>query len=193
LKHKIKTIAAKPNAIIYTTKIPLDGRDKPIRSRQTNLGKLIAHAMFNAAKIKPDCAFVNGGSIRIDNQLKGGITSLDVLRVLPFGGGIIELDITGKLLKQVLNYGESSAGTGAYLQRYNAILKNNRWLINGKDINLAGKYHVVISDYLLKGLDIPFLKSTNSGILKIYKPDAKDPNDIRNDIRKVIIKYLKKQ
>jgi len=193
LKHKIKTIVAKPNAIIYTAKIPLDGRDKPIRSRQTNLGKLIAHAMFNAAKLKPDCAFVNGGSIRIDDQLKGGITSLDVLRVLPFGGGIIELDITGKLLKQVLNYGESSAGTGAYLQRYNAILKNNRWLINGKDIDLVGKYHVVISDYLLKGLDIPFLKSTNSGILKIYKPDAKDPNDIRNDIRKVIIKYLKKQ
>jgi len=193
LKQKIKTIVAKPNAIIYTTKIPLDGRDKPIRSRQTNLGKLIAHAMFNAAKLKPDCAFVNGGSIRIDDQLKGDITSMDILRVLPFGGGIIELDITGKLLKKVLNYGENSAGTGAYLQRYNAVLQNNKWVVNDKYINLSGKYHVVISDYLLKGLDIPLLKPTNSGILKIYKPDVKDPNDIRNDIRKVIIKYLKNQ
>jgi len=189
LNEQIKEIISNPNEIIYEAKVPLDGRDKPIRSVQTNLGKLIARAMAYGFDDKVDCALVNGGSVRIDDQLVGAINSLDIFRVLPFGGGILKVDIKGSLLKEVLDYGESKAGSGAYLQRYLADLdaENDRWVINEKPIENDQIYRVAFSDYLLKGFDIPFLKSNNEGVLKVYKPTT---TELGSDIRKTIVAYL---
>ncbi len=188
---KIKNVIKNPEAVIYQTKIPLDGRDTQIRSMQTNLGKIIAQSMFVASKKPADCAFVNGGSIRIDDELVGNITGIDILRVLPFGGRMYEADIKGKLLKEVLNYGKNAAGTGAYLQRYNANFVKGNWHVNGKLINVDKTYHIAISDYLMKGFDIPMLKESNPLVIKVYKPIENDTADIRLDIRKVVIAFLK--
>jgi len=188
---KIKNVIKDPEAVIYQTKIPLDGRDTPIRSVQTNLGKIIAQSMFEASKKPVDCAFVNGGSIRIDDELAGNITGIDILRVLPFGGSMYEADIKGKLLKQVLDYGKNAAGTGAYLQRYNANFVNDKWRVNGKLINANKAYHIAISDYLMKGFDIPMLKPSNPLVLKVYKQTETDTTDVRSDIRKVVVSFLK--
>jgi 2',3'-cyclic-nucleotide 2'-phosphodiesterase (5'-nucleotidase family) len=70
LKTEIKGIIVNPDEIIYKTKIPLDGRDTQIRSEQTNLGKIITKSMSFAFDDTVDCAIVNGGSIRIDDELK---------------------------------------------------------------------------------------------------------------------------
>ncbi|MCF6347999.1 MAG: bifunctional metallophosphatase/5'-nucleotidase [Flavobacteriaceae bacterium] len=190
LENQIKLIIENPNEVIYSTNIPLDGRDIPIRSTQTNLGKLIAKAMAYGFNNEVDCALVNGGSIRLDDQLMGDINSVDIFRVLPFGGGILKVELKGSLLKEVLDYGKSKAGTGAYLQRYNADFdaKTNEWKINGKPINDDKIYKVAFSDYLLKGRDIPFLKPDNKEIIKIFTPTNEE---MGNDIRKTIIKYLK--
>jgi len=188
---KIKNVIKDPEAVIYKTKIPLDGRDTPIRSVQTNLGIIIAQSMSAASKKPADCALVNGGSIRIDDELLGNITGIDILRVLPFGGSMYEADIKGKLLKQVLDYGKNAAGTGAYLQRYNANFINGNWRVNGKLINVDKTYHIAISDYLMKGFDIPMLKESNPLVIKVYKPIENDTADIRLDIRKVVIAFLK--
>jgi len=190
---KLKNVIKNPEAVIYKTKIPLDGRDTPIRSVQTNLGIKIAQSMFVASKKPTDCAFVNGGSIRIDDQLVGNITGIDIFRVLPFGGSMLEVDLKGKLLKQVLNYGKNAAGTGAYLQRYNANFINGNWLVNGKLINVDKTYHIAISDYLIKGFDIPMLKESNPLVLKVYKPIEADTTDVRADIRKTVIAFLNLQ
>jgi len=190
---KIKNVIKNPEAVIYQAKISLDGRDKPTRSVQTNLGKIIAQSMFAASNKPADCAFVNGGSIRIDDELFGNITGIDIMRVLPFGGSMYEADIKGKLLKEVLDYGKNATGTGAYLQRYNANYINGKWYINGKLINVNKTYHITTSDYLLKGLDIPMLKPSNPLVLKVYKPKENDTTDIRLDIRKVVIDFLKQK
>lgn len=186
LLDKIKEIVDDPHAIIYDAKTPLDGRDTPTRSVQTNLGQLIAISMSYGFNDEVDCALVNGGSIRIDDQLSGPINSIDVFRVLPFGGGIVKTEITGNLLKQVLDYGKKSIGTGAYLQRYNAEYKDG-WLIKGKPIDIQKTYKVAFTDFLLKGYDIPFLKKGNKEILNVYYP-AKD--ELGNDIRKTVIAYI---
>ena len=188
---KIKNVIKDPEAVVYHAKTPLDGRDTPIRSVQTNLGQLIAQSMLVASKKPADCAFVNGGSIRIDDELDGNITGIDIFRVLPFGGGMLEIDIKGKLLNDVLNYGQNAAGTGAYLQRYNAVLKDGKWLVNGKPVKVQKTYHVAISDYLIKGFDIPMLKASNPLVLKVYKPDNTNVNDVRVDIRKTVISFIK--
>jgi len=188
---KIKNVIKNPEAIVYYAKVPLEGRDTPIRSVQTNLGRIIAQSMFAAAKKPVDCAFVNGGSIRIDDRLEGAITGIDVFRVLPFGGAMYEVDIKGKLLRTVLDYGEKATGTGAYLQRYNANYKKGEWLVGGKPIKTDKVYHIALSDYLMKGLDIPMLKPNNPLVLKVYKPVESDTADIRTDIRKTVISFLK--
>jgi 5'-nucleotidase, C-terminal domain. len=64
-----------------------------------------------------DGALVNGGSIRLDDQLIGAITPIDIFRVLPYGGSIINVTLKGRLLKRVLDYGVLAKGTGAYLHR----------------------------------------------------------------------------
>lgn len=190
LDEKIKEILPNPDETIYVANTPLDGRDTPIRSTQTNLGEIVAKGMAYGFDNKVDCALVNGGSIRIDDELKGNITGVDIFRVLPYGGGVLKVQLKGELLQKTLKYGKLNAGTGAYLQRYNAEYnaKNKQWLVGGKAIIKNKTYTVAFSDYLLKGLDIPFLKETNKGIINIYKPTKEELN---SDIRKSVIAYLK--
>ena len=190
LDKQILEIVSNPTEIIHNAMVPLDGRDTPIRSVQTNLGQLIARSMAYGFNEEVDCALVNGGSIRLDDQLIGEINSIDIFRVLPFGGGILKVDIKGKLLKEVLDYGMSRAGKGAYLQRYLAEFDtdSNTWIINNKPLDIDKIYKVAFSDYLLKGYDIPFLKADNKNIFNVYKPTS---SELGSDIRKTIIAYLK--
>jgi len=189
LDKKIKEILPNPDAVIFTAKEPLDGRDTPIRSIQTNLGLLIAKSMAFSFDNTVDCALINGGSIRIDDQLQGDITGIDIFRVLPFGGEVLKVELKGSLLTKVLNYGRLKAGKGAYLQRYNVNYDKTTkiWTVNNEDIIDSKIYKVAFSDYLLKGYDIPFLTPENKEVIKVCK--NKD-TDAARDIRKAIILYL---
>ena len=188
LTSKIKEIVKNPAEIIYKTAVPLDGRDTPIRSIQTNLGQVITEAMSYAYQDEVDCALVNGGSIRIDDQLTGNITAVAIFRVLPYGGPILKVKINGSLLKRVLDFGFLAAGTGAYLQRFNAEKIGDTWFVNNKALNRNKTYTVAFSDYLLKGFDIPFLSDTSPGVLETYTPKE---SELAYDIRKAVISYLK--
>jgi len=189
LKAEIKEIIKNPDEVIYTATTPLDGRDTPIRSTQTNLGKIIARSMALAYDDAVDCALVNGGSIRIDDQLSGAITAVDIFRVLPYGGAILKVKLKGNLLEKVLDFGVNAAGTGAYLQRYKAQKVAGTWLVNGKKIQHSKTYTVAFSDYLLKGFDIPFLSEENKEVLAVYSPS---PTEMASDIRKAVIGCLNK-
>lgn len=188
LDQKLKEVIEKPDEVIYHAKSPLDGTDTSSRSKQTNLGELIARSMAYSYNDKVDGAIVNGGSIRIDDRLVGDITSTDIFRILPFGGTVLKVDINGKLLKEVLNFGKSSTGEGSYLQRYNISQnENDEWVMANKPIIDKKTYTVAISDFLLKGLDVPFLIPENEGVKKIYTPKE---NEDSSDIRRAIISYL---
>lgn len=191
LDEKIKEIIKDPNEVIYTAASPLDGTDSASRSIQTNLGDIITEAMAWAYNNKVDAALVNGGSIRVDDMLPAAITPMDIFRALPFGGGVLKVDLKGNLLKEVLDYGESKKGEGAYLQRYN-ITQNQQgnWVIGGKPINPNKIYTVAFSDYLLKGYDIPFLTPNNKSVIQVYHPKETEP---AHDIRSAIILYLKQK
>lgn len=189
LNEKIKEIVAKPNEIVYTTEEKLDARDTPIRSKQTNMGEIVAASMSKAYNNEVDAAFVNGGSIRIDDVLTGNISAIDIFRVLPYGGAILKVKLKGALLKEVLDYGVKAGGTGAYLQRFN-ISKDEKgdWLVKNESIKNDKVYTVATSDYLLKGFDIPFLKPDNIGVIEVYEPKN---TEIAYDVRKAVINYLK--
>ncbi len=189
LESKIEEVIADPNEVIFYADPPLDGTDSASRGVQTNLGDIITHAMALSFEDETDAALVNGGSIRIDDMLQGEVTSLDIFRVLPFGGQVIKVDITGDLLIKVLDFGKSKSGTGAYLQRYNLIQSSSGgWLLEGNPIESTKTYKIAFSDFLLKGYDIPFLTPDNEGVLKVYEPTEAEA---ASDIRKAVILYLK--
>ncbi|MGV6828204.1 MAG: bifunctional metallophosphatase/5'-nucleotidase [Flavobacteriales bacterium] len=189
LDLKIKEVIDDPKEVIYTAATPLDGTDSASRGIQTNLGDIITEAMAWAYDNQVDAALVNGGSIRVDDMLPAQVTSMDIFRVLPFGGSIIKVKIKGDLLKEVLDYGKSKRGTGAYLQRYNVSEDaQGKWLVAGKSIKPNKIYNIAFSDFLLKGYDIPFLTPENKGVIEVYEPSENQP---AADIRKAIIIFLK--
>ena len=188
MNSQISKIVENPYEIIYNTNIPLDGRDIPIRSNQTNLGQLIAKSMAYSYNNEVDCSIVNGGSIRIDDQLVGDINSVDAFRVLPFGGAVLKVKMRGSLLKKVLEYGNNAAGSGAYLQRSSIEMNDTLFTIDNSTINPSKIYTIAISDYLMKGFDIPFLTPNHPDVISITHPL---PTDMSYDIRKSVILYLK--
>ncbi|MFT5166428.1 MAG: 5'-nucleotidase/UDP-sugar diphosphatase [Saprospiraceae bacterium] len=177
--------------VLATLPEPLDGKESTMRHQQTNLGQLITKAMSDAYNNENDCSILNSGSIRIDDEISGQLTQFDVIRAMPFGGGLAKVTMTGTLLQTVLNEGANSTGSGAYLQ-WDKIkqVDGKGWKITGKPLQTDRNYTVVINDFLLRGLDIKSLKEGVDGIINIEKPEKEN---IKTDIRLVLIDYLKKK
>lgn len=189
LDNGLKEIVANPYEVIYAAETTLDGMDSSNRRKQTNLGEIVTHAMAVSFNTEIEAAIVNGGSFRLDDNLVGDVTSLDIFRVLPFGGNVVKVDMKGGLLKEVLDYGESKRGKGAYLQRYKITQnKKGEWLLNLMKIEDENVYTIAVSDFLLKGLDIPFLTPENEGVISIQEPTS---DEAASDIRKAVILFLK--
>ena len=190
LEETIKQVIQEPYEVVYTSDTPLDGTDAANRSTQTELGALITKGMIFSYGNEIDLAFVNGGSFRLDDQLAQSVTSLDIFRVLPFGGGVYKVKMKGELLRKVLDYGELQTGTGAYLHRMNVSRSNTdgKWLVNGDALMEDKTYTVATSDFLLKGFDIPFLTQENKGVVSVYKPTE---SEVAYDIRRAVIEFLK--
>jgi 5'-nucleotidase len=158
------------------------------------MGEIITKAM-SAAAPQSAVSLVNSGSLRLDDQLTGNITQYDILRTMPFGGKILEADMTGELLERVLTTGRNNKGVGGYLQLDRASYDASRqtWLINGKPLEKNKTYRVALSDYLLTGMEtnFGFLKPGAPGLVKIYEPDSTNKGDVRNDIRMAVNVYLR--
>ncbi|CAH0997527.1 Trifunctional nucleotide phosphoesterase protein YfkN [Emticicia aquatica] len=190
-----KALGLNKNEVITDLKEPLDGHESAVRNAQGNMGNMIANAMLSASPNTFDCAFFNGGSIRIDDNVSGKITQLDVLRILPFGGKLVEIKMRGRLLENVLETGLKNKGSGGYLQwgkiTYDEAKKE--WKINGKLLDVNQVYSVMTSDFLLTGKErnLSFFTKQNPDIQSVV--DTFPDDDVRNDIRKAVIAYLKKK
>jgi 2',3'-cyclic-nucleotide 2'-phosphodiesterase (5'-nucleotidase family) len=188
-----RKLGFEPTEVVYTTAEPLEGTEYVIRSQQTNLGQLICQAML-AASDRADIVLLNSGSIRVDDRLMEKITQYDILRTLPFGGAIGQVDIKGDRLRQLLDAGIKNKGTGAYLQMLNVRYDEPRkaWLIKEEPLADYRTYRVVMTEYMLAGRerDMGFLKD-NPDIKPVT--DNPDPQkaELRADIRKVVLSYLK--
>ena len=179
--------------VLMTQGEPLDGRESEIRSHPTNLTKLIITSITNAIP-KADAVIMNSGSIRVDDVLQMPITEYDILRTLPFGGGIREVDLKGSLLVKVLEQGKKNIGSGGYLlHNENLVNTNDNWLLNNKIVEPSKIYHVAITEFLLTGKEanLDYLNPTNVDIIKTYEP-ATSITDPRSDIRLAVVRYLEK-
>lgn len=88
------------------TDVFLDGERENVRTKETNLGNLIADGMvWKLQQFIPDVtiALQNGGGIRASIE-KGPITMGDVRTVLPFDNALVALEVTGEELLRALEH-----------------------------------------------------------------------------------------
>ncbi len=176
----------KPAEPVVTLPVPLDGRESTVRNRSSNLTDLMAEAMVRVA---PDAALsiFNGGSIRIDDIIPPGpLVEYDVIRVLPFGGDVLSVDMKGSLLDSVLTQGVENRGTGGFLQHANVDQQGGQWRVGGQAVDPARTYRVAITDFLVKGLE------RNLGYLTFDNPGLTAVGD-NGDIRLAVIAELKRR
>jgi 5'-nucleotidase len=172
---------------------PLDGREAYIRTQQTNFTKLIVSSIEKASPAA-DVAIVNSGSIRVDDIVQMPVTQYDVIRSLPFGGSILEVDMKGSLLIKILNAAKKNVGSGGFLQ-YSAALTSDvntgAWSLKNIPVDAAKTYKIAITDFLMTGgeANLDFLTKDNPDIVKVY-PVFTDLNDSRSDVRRAIIRYM---
>jgi 2',3'-cyclic-nucleotide 2'-phosphodiesterase (5'-nucleotidase family) len=202
--QKWQTIAANSYAslgfnageVVLKTADPLDARETEIRSHPTDFTRMVVKSLEEAAP-KADVVLMNAGSIRLDDILQMPVTQYDIIRSLPFGGGIREVDMKGTLLIQVLNQGKNNVGTGGFLL-YNDSLQfdknQNAWILNSHTIDPQKIYRVALTEFLLTGgeANLGFLTPDNPGIVKVYDIETAVGNPLA-DVRIAIINYLKKQ
>lgn len=174
-----------PSQVIAHISEPLDGLEASVRTRPTNLGRLVAEALL-AAVDGAELAFYNSGSLRIDDVLPPGpLTQYDVIRILPFGGRVCDTAIDGSLLRRVLDQGEKNRGSGGFLQT-SGVLRNRQgeWLINGSLLDDSRIYRTVTNDFLLSG------REQNLGFFSAADPKVRAECLEQSDIRRIFSDYL---
>lgn len=141
----------KPRRVVTTLPVPLDARETIIRNQENFFTRLLTAAWLAEAK-DADVALINSGSIRLDDVLpRGPITEYDVIRLLPFGGKAVLVEMTGSLLQRTLEQGDANRGIGGFLLRASADRSNDGWRIGAAPLDTLKRYKVVTTDFLVSG------------------------------------------
>lgn len=158
-KDEMKSVTGQ---VIGKTTVELEGKRENVRSRETNLGNLLADAMKE--ETKADLAITNGGGIR-DSIDVGDITKEEVLKVLPFGSYIITKEVKGEDLVKVLEHatdaypnveGKFPQVSGITFKIDMSKEKGSRVtdiMVNGQKLDLNKTYVVATSDFIANGGD----------------------------------------
>lgn len=190
----MKHMGYNPDDSLLFAKVPLDGRESEIRKGVTNYTQMISNALYNCDN-SVDMALYNSGSLRVDDQLKGVITQYDVLRSLPFGGGLVIMHLKGDVMEKMLTIGTTTnKNSGGYLQfaraafRKPAGAKKGQWYIGNKILDKKRMYKILLPEFVAKG------KEANLGFLAQYTyctPIAFKGFALKNDIRDAVIYFMK--
>ncbi|MCK4359932.1 MAG: 5'-nucleotidase C-terminal domain-containing protein, partial [Candidatus Cloacimonetes bacterium] len=123
---------------------------------QSLIGNLVMDAMLEYTDA--DFAFLNLGGIR-DDINQGSVTYRDIFDVLPFESQIITMDISGELLKEILeirvSYGRHGLRIAGGEILYNKTLPNFQRItqikVAGEEWNPDKIYKVATTDFLMQG------------------------------------------
>ncbi|RKD22369.1 5'-nucleotidase [Caminicella sporogenes DSM 14501] len=150
------------SVVVGNTDIKLDGERAHVRTRETNLGNLIATAMLKATNA--DVALTNGGGIRASIE-PGEITQGEIITVLPFGNYVVVKEVKGSDLVSAIEHGISSypEPKGAFPHvagmtfKFDPAKKPGNRLIEvkvaGQPIDLNKTYKLATNDFLAAGGD----------------------------------------
>ncbi len=106
-----------PNVEIGTTKNLLEGVETAVRQRESALGNFLADVI--RSWMETDVAFVNGGGIRINDNIPAGpVRTHDIEGIFYYSNPLVRFAVTGQQLLDILNNSVSlvEAGDGRFLQ-----------------------------------------------------------------------------
>ena len=171
-----------PERRVCTVSDTLRGMEASIRYGQNNLGGMITRSLD--LKGEADAAFINSGAIRIDDDVTGGITELDVIRIMPFGNKIVEVTMKGGLLEKILRENDSRKGLGGYLQLDDRLrVASDKVFIGGHPLEADRNYRIRTVEFLLSGkeLRLEYLTDKHPEIssVKLVNDGSGKPLDLR--------------
>jgi len=147
---------------IATLPYTLDGERARVRTRPTNLTKILTTAMMEATGA--DAALTNGGGIRASIDA-GNVTVGEVITVMPFNNTLVVIEVTGAELMAALENGlkDLPNASGAYAQTAGIEAIWNRFnppgerlfkvKVGGKLIDPEATYRLATNDFLAAGGD----------------------------------------
>ena len=88
--------------VLPNNTITFNGERDDVRTRETNLGNLVADALYHYGQTgfaqPSDLAVTNGGGIRASLEAGKPVTLGDIINVLPFGNIISQIEVSGQQL-----------------------------------------------------------------------------------------------
>ena len=97
-------------ARIGTAALPLDGREVTVRNEESNWANFIVDQMRLAFGETADLAFINGGTLRLDDFVEDDILFEDIGRTFGFTSLLRLTTLTGAEFREVLEAGYRGAG-----------------------------------------------------------------------------------
>lgn len=179
----------KTNAVVGTAEMVLEGESKEIRTRETNLGNLLADLARQHAQTQ--IALVNAGMVQ-SSIPAGPVTLKRIMEVLPLDSTLLSFSVLGKQLQEALENSVSRLpqSSGRFLQVSGLTMtvdptaasgsRVRRILVNGVPLDPARRYSVTTDHFVAEGGDgyTMFLQAT-------------DKRDHQIPLRDVLIAALK--
>lgn len=164
---KYDSLLKELDVLVGHTDVALNAKSDAGRTEETNLGDFIADSFRNATGA--DVAIMNGGSIRADDMIPvGELTRRDVLSILPFNNPILKIEVTGAILRAMLEHGVSQSGGESTQPGRFPQVSGLRFAFNGSldlghrvtELTIGGKplddkktYSLALSSFLVGGGD----------------------------------------
>ncbi|HMB68002.1 MAG TPA: bifunctional UDP-sugar hydrolase/5'-nucleotidase [bacterium] len=122
----------------------------------TPLGNAVCEAMLE--ETGADFAFTNLGGLRAD-LLAGPVTRRDVFQVLPFGNKMVVMDVSGQLVREIVETRIAQGRHGLHVAGGRVVWNGTRpdfdritsFTIGGEPWDPAADYRIVTSDFLSQG------------------------------------------
>ena len=150
--------------------VPLDGREETIRNRESNWGNFVVDQMRTAfGDTAADLAFINSGTLRIDDFISGDVTFEDIGRTFGFSSYLRYLKISGAeflVLMEAGYRGEGrSQGHFPQVSGFRVCVDRSRaefdrivslqLPVQGhwQEIEPLKEYELVVSDFIYRGGD----------------------------------------
>lgn len=137
------------NEPIGHTKYKLEGVETAVRKKETALGNFLTDVIRD--KMETDIAFINGGGIRINDDIpaNGTITAYDMEGIFYFENKLVDFELTGEELLDILNISVQNVdkGDGRFLQVSGIKFKYHAKSSQGKPVYEVKQEDVVIKHW----------------------------------------------
>jgi 2',3'-cyclic-nucleotide 2'-phosphodiesterase (5'-nucleotidase family) len=181
------------NEMLGTTRNLLEGVEPAVRGRETALGNLLADVAREA--LQTDVAVVNGGGIRInDNVPPGPITKYDMEGIFYYSNALVSFPATGQQLLDMLRNSVSrvDAGDGRFLQVSGLSFTYRGTSVDAADVRVNGQPLDLAKSYTVATVDYLYQHGTEDGYALFS--DANRPPLLKNggDFRTAVEAYIRK-